>query len=218
MTAREALHEATRLGVVPLFYDPDVARARATVGALARGGATLIEYTLRGPGADTVLAQLVRDAPAGVTIGAGSVSTPLQLDLALAAGAAFVVGPNGDRAIAERCAAADVAYIPGCLTPSEMVAARAWGCPLVKVFPVSALGGPAFVRAVRGPLPDLAMMVTGGVTSENATDYLAAGAACLGLGSDLVQLAWVVEDDGRRLVEATEALLARIRRHRGEAG
>ena len=216
MTPGQAQREATAKGMVPLFYDPDPLRARATVSALARGGATLIEYTLRGPGAERVLAELVQHAPEGVTIGAGSVSTPELVELALDAGAAFIVGPNADRAIAERCAAADVAYVPGCLTPSEMVAARAWGCPLVKVFPVSALGGPAYVRAVRGPLPDMAMLVTGGVGIDNAIDYLSAGAACVGLGSDLVRLDWIDEDGGRRLTEATDSLLASIRRHRGE--
>jgi 2-dehydro-3-deoxyphosphogluconate aldolase / (4S)-4-hydroxy-2-oxoglutarate aldolase len=218
MTPAEARRESTALGMVPLFYDPDAARARATVLALARGGATLVEFTLRGPGAEAVLAELVSHAPEGVTIGAGSVSTPQQLEAALGAGAAFIVGPNADRAIAERCLASEVAYVPGCLTPSEMVAARSWGCPLVKVFPIAALGGPAYVRAIRGPLPDLAMMVTGGVTVGNALDYLAAGAACVGLGSDLVRLDWVAEDDGRRLAEATDALLSAIRRQRGEAG
>lgn len=218
MNAEQTLREASRLGVVPLFYDPDVARARATVAALAAGGATLVEFTLRGPGAESVLAELVAHAPPGVTVGAGSVATAHQLASALDAGAAFVVGPNGDPAIAEACAAADVAYVPGCLTPSEMVAARAWGCPLVKVFPVSALGGPSYVRAVRGPLPDLDMMVTGGVSTENATDYLDAGAACLGLGSDLVRRAWVIEDDGRPLADATAAILARIRQHRTGGG
>lgn len=218
MNAEQTLREAARLGVVPLFYDPDTARARATVTALAAGGATLVEFTLRGPGAETVLAALVAHAPPGVTVGAGSVATPHQLELALTAGAAFVVGPNGDPVIAEHCAAADVAYVPGCLTPSEMVTARAWGCPLVKVFPVSALGGPSYVRAVRGPLPELAMMVTGGVSGENATDYLEAGATCLGLGSDLVRRAWVIEDDGRPLADATATILERVRRHRAGGG
>jgi len=211
MTPAELLAETRRLGAVPLFYDPDRGRAQATVVALAAGGATLIEYTLRGPGAEDVLAHLVGHAPSGVTIGAGSVPDVATAERALAAGAAFVVGPNGEPDIAERCHASGVAYVPGCLTPSEMVRAGTWGCPVVKVFPVAALGGPAYVRAVRGPLPNLQIMVTGGVSVDDAAEYLAAGAACVGLGSELVRRAWVEADDGRALTEATRALLARIR-------
>jgi 2-dehydro-3-deoxyphosphogluconate aldolase / (4S)-4-hydroxy-2-oxoglutarate aldolase len=214
MTPDQALQEATRLGVVPLFYDPDASRARATVAALAHGGATLVEYTLRGPRAELVLADLVAHAPAGVTVGAGSVATPDLLELALDAGASFIVGPNADPAIAERCAAVGVAYVPGCLTPSEMVTARAWGCGLIKVFPITALGGTAYLRAVRAPLPELQLLATGGVTVEDAVDYLNAGAACVGLGSDLVRRAWVLEDSGRPLAEATANVLQRVARQR----
>ena len=209
MTPEALLQAAGELGVVPLFYDPDVARAQATVAALAVGGARVVEYTLRGPGAETVLAALVAGAPAGVTIGAGSVNDVTGANRALDAGAAFVVGPNGSREVAERCRAAGVAYVPGCLTPSEVVAAGAWGCPLVKVFPVSAVGGPGYVRALRGPLPQLRVMATGGVGLDDVEDYLRAGTTCVGLGSDLVKREWVERDDGRPLAEATARVLAR---------
>lgn len=211
MNAEAFRSEAARLALVPLFYDGDAARARATVAALAAGGATLVEYTLRGPGADRVLAELVENAPAGVTIGAGSVSDAAMADLALRAGAAFVVGPNGDPEVAERCFAQAVAYVPGCMTPSELVRARSWGCSLLKLFPVGALGGPAYVRAVRAPLPGLEMMVTGGVSIEDASAYLEAGAACLGIGSELVKRSYLDVDDGRPLAEATAAALACLR-------
>ena len=218
MTADALLRAAAELGVVPLFYDPDVARAHATVAALAAGGASIVEYTLRGPGAETVLAALVADAPAGVTIGAGSVNNVAGANRALDAGAAFVVGPNGSRQVAERCRDAGVAYVPGCLTPSEVVTAAAWGCPLVKVFPVSAVGGPDYVRALRGPLPQLRVMATGGVGLDDVEAYLRAGAACVGLGGDLVKREWVERDDGRPLTEATARVLERARAARERNG
>lgn len=211
MTSEALLGAVTELGVVPLFFDPDLARARATVAALAAGGASIVEYTLRGPGAEQVLAALVADAPEGVTIGAGSVADLAAANRALDAGAAFVVGPNGSREVAERCHDAGVAYVPGCLTPSEVVTAGGWGCPLVKVFPVSALGGAGYVRALRGPLPQLRVMATGGVGLEDVDAYLRAGATCVGLGGDLVKRAWVERDDGRPLAEATARVLARAR-------
>ena len=211
MTPDLLVRTVSELGVVPLFYDPDVARARVTVAALAAGGATIVEYTLRGPGAETVLAALVADAPAGVTIGAGSVNDLAGADRALDAGAAFIVGPNGSREVADRCRDAGVPYVPGCLTPSEVVTAGGWGCPLVKVFPVSALGGPSYVRARRGPLPQVQLMATGGVGLDDVDAYLRAGATCVGLGGDLVKRAWVERDDGRALTEATAQVLERAR-------
>lgn len=218
MTAEALLHAAAELGVVPLFYDPDVTRARDTVTALAAGGATVVEYTLRGPGAERVLAALVADAPTGVTVGAGSVSDLAAADRALDAGAAFVVGPNGSREVADRCRGAGVAYVPGCLTPSEVVTSGGWGCPLVKVFPVSALGGPGYVRALRGPLPSVRLMATGGVGLDDITAYMRAGATCVGLGGDLVRREWVERDDGRLLVDATAEALERARGARERKG
>ena len=218
MTPAELLTEARRLGMLPLFYDPDRVRAQATVEALAAGGATLVEYTLRGPGAERILADLIEACPPGVAVGAGSVPDLARLEQALDAGAAFVVGPNGERELADRCLDAGVAYVPGCLSPSEVVRAQAWGCELVKVFPVAAVGGPAYVRALRGPLPNAQLVATGGVGIDDAAEYLRAGAACVGLGSELVRRAWVEEDDGRPLAEATAALLAQLHGVRSKAG
>ncbi|MFU8888769.1 MAG: bifunctional 4-hydroxy-2-oxoglutarate aldolase/2-dehydro-3-deoxy-phosphogluconate aldolase [Trueperaceae bacterium] len=194
--------------VVPLFYEPDAARAADAVAGLAEGGASVIEYTLRGPGADRVLAHLVAGAPAGVAVGAGSVRDVAGAHTALDAGAAFVVGPNGDPAVAELCAERGVGYVPGTLTPSEMVAALSWGCPLVKVFPIAAVGGPAYVKAVRGPLPSLQVMATGGVGPADLRAYLDAGVACVGMGSELVKKAWVQSGDAAALAAAMRAILA----------
>jgi len=194
--------------VVPLFYEADAARAADAVAGLADGGARVVEYTLRGPGAERVLAALVAGAPAGVAVGAGSVPDLATARLALDAGAAFVVGPNGDPAVAELCAGRGVGYVPGTLTPSEMVAASSWGCPLVKVFPIAAVGGPAYVKAVRGPLPSLQVMATGGVGAADLRAYLDAGVACVGMGSELVKKTWIQAGDAAALAAAMRAILA----------
>ena len=170
--------------IMPLFYDGDAARAGDVVDALHAGGARLVEYTLRGPGAQDVLAGLC--ARPGATVGAGSVADPDSARAAIDAGAAFIVGPNGDADVARVCSDAGVDYVPGCATPSEMVAARGWGCALVKLFPADILG-PAWLKAVRGPLPDLQVMATGGVSLDTMADWFAAGAACVGMGSELVR-------------------------------
>jgi len=208
LSGAELLDAVRAQRVVPLFYEADAARAADAVIGLADGGARVVEYTLRGPGAERVLATLVAGAPAGVAIGAGSVPDAATARIALDAGAAFIVGPNGDPAIAELCAGHGVGYVPGTLTPSEMVAALSWGCPLVKVFPIAAVGGPAYVKAVRGPLPSLQVMATGGVGPADLRAYLDAGVACVGMGSELVKKAWVQSGDVVALAEAMRAILA----------
>lgn len=207
MTAHELLSAATAARVVPLFYEPDPERALAAVEGLARGGARLVEYTLRGDGAEAVLERLVASAPRGVAIGAGTVRDVAGARAALAAGAAFVVGPNGDAAVAEVCRDAGVAYVPGCLTPTEVAAALSWGCPLVKVFPVSAVGGPGYLKALRGPMPRLRAMATGGVGRGDVAAYLAAGATCVGMGSELVPPAAVRDRDRDTLAAAMRSVL-----------
>jgi 2-dehydro-3-deoxyphosphogluconate aldolase / (4S)-4-hydroxy-2-oxoglutarate aldolase len=208
VTAAALLAAARAQRVIPLFYEPDADRAIAAVAGLAQGGATVVEFTLRGPGADRVLARLVETAPPGVIVGAGSVTDAGGVLLALDAGAAFVVGPNASLEVAEACADRDVAYVPGTLTPSEIVVAQGWGCPLIKLFPASTVGGPAYVRALRGPLPSVQLMATGGVGAGDVRPYLDAGAACVGMGGELVRPAWVRAGDVDAIAAATRAILA----------
>jgi len=98
--------------------------------------------------------------------------------------------------------------VPGTFTPSEMVVASAWGCPMLKLFPASLAGGPAYVKAVRGPLPDLQLMATGGIGPADVRAYLDAGVACVGMGGELVKKAWVQAGDVVALADATQAVLA----------
>ncbi len=194
--------------VVPLFYEADAERAADAVAGLAAGGARIVEFTLRGPGAVRVLAHLASVAPTGVVLGAGSVPDVETARQALDAGATFLVGPNGNPDVAALCADHRVGYVPGTLTPTEMVAARSWGCALIKLFPASSVGGAAYVKAVRGPLPDLQLMATGGIGTADVRAYLEAGTAAVGMGSELVRKDWVAAGDGASLAAAMRAVLA----------
>ena len=189
---------------MPLFHDDDAARAADVVDALHAGGARLVEYTLRGPGALDVLRRLC--GRPGAIVGAGSVADAEAARAALDAGAAFVVGPNGDAAVAKVCHDAGVDYVPGCATPSEMVAARGWGCELIKLFPAGVLG-PAWLKAIRGPLPGLQVMATGGVGIDDMAEWFAAGAACVGMGSELVRKDLVARGDHDALAAAMREAL-----------
>ena len=127
--------------------------------------------------------------------GAGSIRDAHAADRFIAAGARFIVGPSFNAEVARLCNGRRIPYLPGCATPTEIVTAEESGVELVKVFPGDSLG-PAFVRAIRGPLPETQVVVTGGVAATEASvnEWIGAGAACLGFGSALVSRAHTAAD------------------------
>jgi 2-dehydro-3-deoxyphosphogluconate aldolase/(4S)-4-hydroxy-2-oxoglutarate aldolase len=145
-------------------------------------GVPLVEITLDTPGARETLTRW-RDA--GRMVGAGTVVSPAQVDACVDAGASFVVSPGVVEPVIERARELGVDVLPGAFTPSEVLRARALGAVAVKLFPAST-GGPSHVRALRGPLPDVPLVPTGGIGVEDVTSYLEAGASCVGLGGALV--------------------------------
>jgi len=186
----EVLVEAVDVGVLPLFFTPDSGRALRITAALREGGARLIEFTDRGPGAWRAFSALADEAArhdSEAILGAGSIRDPEAADRFIASGARFIVGPSFSADVARLCNRRRIAYLPGCATPTEIVAAEESGVELVKLFPGDSLG-PAFLRAIRGPLPDTQVVVTGGVqaTEASVAEWIGAGAACLGFGSALV--------------------------------
>jgi 2-dehydro-3-deoxyphosphogluconate aldolase / (4S)-4-hydroxy-2-oxoglutarate aldolase len=186
----EVLVTAIEAGVLPLFYTADPDRALQITAGLREGGARVIEFTDRGPGAWSVFSQLAGQAarhdPQAI-LGAGSIRDAEAADRFIAVGARFIVGPTFNPDVARLCNRRRVPYLPGCATPTEIVAAEESGVELVKVFPGDSLG-PAFVKAIRGPMPETQIVVTGGVQATEASvrEWIGAGAACLGFGSALV--------------------------------
>jgi 2-dehydro-3-deoxyphosphogluconate aldolase/(4S)-4-hydroxy-2-oxoglutarate aldolase len=186
----ETLATIPEIGVLPLFYADDADRAGRITAALREGGARAIEFTDRGAGAWSVFAALATSATRrhpDLILGAGSIRDPHAADRFIAAGARFIVGPSFNAEVARLCNGRRIPYLPGCATPTEIVTAEESGVELVKVFPGDSLG-PAFVRAIRGPLPETRVVVTGGVAATEASvrEWIGAGAACLGFGSALV--------------------------------
>jgi 2-dehydro-3-deoxyphosphogluconate aldolase/(4S)-4-hydroxy-2-oxoglutarate aldolase len=189
----EVLNAIGDSGVLPLFYCDDVGQSVRIMAALAQGGARAIEFTDRGRSARRVFAEMAAraaDQPLDVLLGAGSVRDPYAADWFIASGARFIVGPTFDPDVATLCNLRRVPYLPGCATPTEIVTAEKSGVEFVKVFPGDVLG-PAFVRAICGPLPEAQVVVTGGVAATEASvrDWISAGAAALGFGSGLVSAA-----------------------------
>lgn len=190
----EVLIAAVETGVLPLFSTPDSDRALRITAALREGGARVIEFTDRGPGAWAAFTALADEAarhdPESI-LGAGSIRDPEAADRFIASGAQFIVGPSFSAEVARLCNRRRIPYVPGCATPTEIVAAEELGVELVKVFPGDSLG-PAFLKAIRGPLPETQVVVTGGVQATEASvrEWIDAGAACLGIGSALVSKAY----------------------------
>ena len=201
-------------GVVAVIRLQDGHAGHDVALALADGGVTALEVTMTVPGAVRLIEQLTATLPANVLIGAGTVLDPETARSVILAGARFVVSPVCRAAVIEMCHRYDVAAMPGCFTPTEILGAWETGADVVKVFPATALG-PGFFRDLRGPLPQVKLMPTGGVTRENAGEWIRAGACAIGVGTALVDGAAVaarrfadISANARHFIEAVAAARA----------
>lgn len=172
-------------GVVAVIRLQEPEKLRAVVDALAEGGVRALEVTMTVPRAIEMIGQLAPALPEGFLLGAGTVLDAETARLAILAGARFVVGPVFRPEVIAMCHRYDVAMMPGCFTPTEILAAWEAGADIVKVFPATALG-PGFLKDVRGPLPQVKLMPTGGVTLDNAGEWIKAGAVAVGVGTALL--------------------------------
>ena len=215
------LNAMLETGLVPVFYQAEVEVAKKIVAACAEGGARAVEFTNRGDRAWNVFTELcgyVEQAHPGVILGVGSVVDAPTAALYIASGANFVVGPVLNPEVARACNRRKVAYCPGCGSVSEISAAEELGVEIVKVFPGGEVGGPAFVKAVLGPMPWSRIMPTGGVeaTRESVMAWLKAGTACLGMGSNLVRKEWVASGDYAAIRDQVRQVLAWVQEARAK--
>ncbi len=183
-------------GLVPIFYNGDPKVAECVVDACMRGGTRVMELTNRGDHALKVFAHLseyLEAAKSPVVLGVGSVVDAPTAALFIAHGANFIVSPNFNPEVAKLCNRRKVPYLPGCGTVSEISNAEEMGVEIVKIFPGETIGGPAFVKAILGPMPWTRIMPTGGVepTRDDIARWIKAGAACLGMGSNLIRKDYV---------------------------
>lgn len=160
-------------------------REEEIVAAMSEGGLTAVEVTLNSPDALGAICRLADRFGQAMAVGAGTVLTPEEVRRAADAGASFIVSPNRDLRVIEATKRLDLISLPGCFTPSEVVEAINAGADAAKLFPANSLG-PGFLKALRGPLPQVRTVPTGGVTPELAREYFAAGAWAIGAGSELL--------------------------------
>lgn len=219
----DVLNATLETGLVPLFYRPDVEVAKKIVAACANGGARVIEFTNRGDFAYQVFNELsayVTAAHPNVILGVGSVVDAPTAALYMASGANFIVGPMLNPEVARLCNRRKIAYMPGCGSLTEIAQAEELGVEIVKLFPGSSVGGPGFVKAVKGPCPWTRLMPTGGVeaTQENIESWFKAGVACVGMGSRLIVKELVAAGDFAAISAKVAQVLAWISEARGQRG
>jgi 2-dehydro-3-deoxyphosphogluconate aldolase/(4S)-4-hydroxy-2-oxoglutarate aldolase len=216
----ETLTQMKGIGLIPVFYEADFDTARQVVAACADGGARVVEFTNRGDRAHAVFARLEEWAAANrpeLILGVGSIVDAPTAALYLAAGANFVVGPVLDEEVAKLCNSRKIPYSPGCGSATEIHRAHLLGVEICKVFPGAEVGGPAFVKNVRGPCPWADLMPTGGVspTRESLAAWFGAGIACAGMGSNLLTPALLAQKDFAGIAAKVRETIALIRELRG---
>ncbi len=197
-------------GVVAVIRLQDGSRLRAVVEALAEGGITALEVTMTVPRAIELIGEIAPTLPPGFVIGAGTVVDAETARSAVAAGARFIVGPVFRPAVIDAAHAAGAAAMPGCFSPTEILAAWDSGADVVKVFPATALG-PAYFKDLRGPLPRVKLMPTGGVSLENAGEWIKAGAVAIGVGGALVDPKLVAAGQYAAITERARRFIERVK-------
>lgn len=188
----------------------EAAKVKAVVEALLAGGVRTLEITMTVPRAIELIAEVAADLSEDFTLGAGTVLDAATARQVIAAGARFVVAPNLNPEVIRVCHEHDVAVMPGCFTPTEIVAAWQGGADIVKLFPAGAVG-PAYLKDVRAPLPQVPLMPTGGVTLESAGEWIRAGAVALGMGGALVDPAAIAEGRLDEITARAKRLLESVR-------
>lgn len=179
--------------------------------ALLAGGIDVMEVTFTIPGAVRVLERVADKLGDRVLLGAGTVLDTETARAAMLAGAEFIVSPNTNLSVIEMCRRYDKAIMPGALTPTEVVTAWQAGADIVKIFP-SDIGGAKYLKALKGPLPQVRMMPTGGVTVDTAESFLKAGACALGVGGSLVESQAVANGDFDRITSLARQFVEVVQR------
>jgi 2-dehydro-3-deoxyphosphogluconate aldolase/(4S)-4-hydroxy-2-oxoglutarate aldolase len=197
-------------GVVAVIRMKEPEKLRAVVDALAAGGVRALEVTMTVPRAIEMIGELAPALPDDFLLGAGTVLDAETARLAILAGARFVVGPVFRPDVVSLCHRYDVAALPGCFTPTEILAAWEAGADIVKVFPATALG-PGFFKDVRGPLPQVKLMPTGGVTIENAGEWIKAGAVAVGVGTALLDAKAIASGSYEVITANAKRIVANVR-------
>jgi 2-dehydro-3-deoxyphosphogluconate aldolase/(4S)-4-hydroxy-2-oxoglutarate aldolase len=210
----QVLSRITETGLVAIVRTDNSSQASRIVEACAEGGTNAIEITFTVPGAAGVIEELAKRYPGEqIALGAGTVLDPETARIAILAGAQFIVSPSLSTATARLCNRYQIPYLPGAGTIREIVEAMESGADIIKIFPGETLG-PAFVKAARAPLPQASLMPTGGVSIDNAAEWIMAGSVALGVGGSLT--AGAQTGDFKSITGLARRFIAAIHEARGK--
>ena len=185
MDKRQIRSRIEEIGIIPAVRISSAEGARFAAEAVATGGIPIVELTMTVPGALEIIAELVRGSPQ-VIVGAGTVLDCETARACVDAGAQFLTSPGLDLELVAFAQKKDVLVLPGALTPTEVLTAWKAGGDLVKVYPCAEVGGDRYIRALKGPFPQIPLIAAGGVTQRTAANFIVAGATALGIGRDLI--------------------------------
>ena len=215
MKIDEVTRRIGEIGIVPVVRAATVDDARRAVEAICAGGIPIAEITMTVPNAVAVIRDVSRQFGNKVLIGAGTVTTPEQAEACMAAGAEFIVSPGLSIPVLLAVQGTGMLAIPGALTPTELMTARASGAQLVKIFPCGNVGGAKYLKSLKAPFPDAALIPTGGVNAANAGEFIAAGAFALGVGAELVNAEALREGNLEKITQAAAELVRAVNSARG---
>ena len=198
------------IGIVPVVRASSQREAHIAAEAVCKGGIPIVEITMTCPGAIEVIGELAKSAGPEILIGAGTVLNAADARRCLDAGAQFLVSPAFNRATVELAVRESKLIMAGALTPTEIIEAWTAGSDLVKVFPCGQVGGAKYIKALKGPLPQVPLVPTGGVNLSTAAEFIEAGAAALGIGGELVQPEALKSNKPELIVETARKFLGII--------
>ena len=215
MKKEEVLAKIHEIGIMPGIRTSSAEDGRFAAEAIAQGGIPIVEITMTVPKAIDVISDMVRNSP-NLIVGAGTV---LDLETArrcIAAGAGFLTSPGLNLKIVEFAVKENILIIAGVMTPTEVIDAWQAGSELVKVFPCAPIGGPAYIRALKGPFPQVPIIAAGGVNQETAADFILAGAAALGIGGRLIPRAAIEHRQPEQISELARRFLRIVKTARNK--
>ncbi|HLB92542.1 MAG TPA: bifunctional 4-hydroxy-2-oxoglutarate aldolase/2-dehydro-3-deoxy-phosphogluconate aldolase, partial [Terriglobales bacterium] len=210
-------NKIVEIGIVPVVRAASAQQAMQAAAAVCAGGIPIVEITMTVPGATDVIAQLAKTMGNDVIIGAGTVLDAEAAERCIDVGAEFLVSPGFDLATVQFAKQQGILIMAGALTPTEVIAAWKAGSDFVKIFPCGTVGGAKYIKALKAPFPQVAMVPTGGVNLDTAADFIQAGAAALGIGGELVSAAACQSGNLNVITEAARLYVAIVQEARRSA-
>ena len=217
MNKQKVRDRIAEIGVVPVVRAASSREALIAAEAVCQGGVPIVEITMTVPGAIEVIRELSKSSGSEVLIGAGTVLDPETARRCLDAGAQFLVSPGLNLPTVELAVREKILIMAGALTPTEVITAWNAGSDFVKIFPCGQVGGAKYIKALKGPLPQIPLVPTGGVNLNTAAEFIEAGAAALGIGGELVQVealksgkSQIIVENARKFLEIVKQTRARM--------